>query len=305
MFQILNALIPIFSLIALGYFFKKIKFPSYDFWPLADKLTYFVLMPCLLIYKLSTASQQSNIDIYYFLTPIISIFLVFIILLFINIFFKFDSSSFTSIVQGGMRFNTYIFLAICDILFDDKGLLLAAILLPFVIIFINILCITTFALYMNEKKLTISYFLKSIFTNPLIISCFIGTFIHFLNIQLPISLLNTFDIIGKTALPMGLLSIGFALVLKEMKTTKNEVFLSSLIKFILLPMSILFFANLFSLDKQMIAVLLIFAVVPTAPSSFVLARQLGGNLNLMSSIITIQTLISIISISFALEYLGF
>ena len=40
----------------------------------------------------------------------------------------------------------------------------------------------------------------------------------------------------------------------------------------------------------MISILVLFVVLPTAPSAFILARQLGGNVVLMSSIITIQTL---------------
>ena len=58
--HIFSALIPVFGLILIGYFFKKIRFPSHEFWPMADKLTYFVLMPSLLIYKLSDAKFDAN-----------------------------------------------------------------------------------------------------------------------------------------------------------------------------------------------------------------------------------------------------
>lgn len=305
MLQILSALIPIFSLIILGYFFKRIKFPSYEFWPLADKLTYFVLMPSLLIYKLSTASKDSEVSINYIISPLFTIFTIFILLILINKILKYDGKSFTSIMQGAIRFNTYIFLAISDVLFDDKGLLLAAILLPFVIIFINILCISTFTLFTSDNNLNYKYFIKSIISNPLIISCLIGSFIHFMDISLASFIIEIFAIMGKAALPMGLLSIGFGLVIRDMKSTKSAIILSSFAKLILFPAITIFFSNLFSLDKDMMTVLLIFSVVPTAPSSFVLARQLGGNIVLMSSIITIQTLISILIISFSLNYLGY
>ena len=41
--HILTALIPIFLLILTGFFFKKIDFPSSEFWKNADKLTYFCI----------------------------------------------------------------------------------------------------------------------------------------------------------------------------------------------------------------------------------------------------------------------
>ena len=49
--HIFSSLIPIFSLIVIGYLLKKISFPSHDFWPMADKLTYYILMPALLILR--------------------------------------------------------------------------------------------------------------------------------------------------------------------------------------------------------------------------------------------------------------
>ena len=180
MIDILTALIPIFSLIMIGYFFKRIKFPSHDFWPQADKLTYYILMPSLLIYKLSTASISSTNTTYYILTALITIFIVLLILFIFNKLLKFQVDSFTSIVQGGIRFNTYVFLALADAILGDNGIVLAAILLTFVIPFINILCISTFALYISQNKLTFMYFFKSIVTNPLIIACFIGGSINFL-----------------------------------------------------------------------------------------------------------------------------
>jgi len=54
--HIVNTLIPIFSLILIGYFFKHLKFPSIDFWPMADKFIYYILMPSLITYKLSLAN---------------------------------------------------------------------------------------------------------------------------------------------------------------------------------------------------------------------------------------------------------
>lgn len=302
MIDILTALIPIFSLIMIGYFFKRIKFPSHDFWPQADKLTYYILMPSLLIYKLSTASISSTNTTYYILTALITIFIVLLILFIFNRLLKFQVDSFTSIVQGGIRFNTYVFLALADAILGDNGIVLAAILLTFVIPFINILCISTFALYISQNKLTFMYFFKSIVTNPLIIACFIGGSINFLSIDIPIVLENTLDILGQAALPLGLLSIGFGLVLKEMKSSKKDIIVSSFAKHLLTPVIMFFIANAFSLDKEMIAVLLIFSVLPTAPSSFILARQLGGNISLMSSIITIQTLISSLFIIVVLNY---
>ena len=302
MIHIFTALIPIFSLIMIGYFLKRIKFPSSEFWPQADKLTYFILMPSLLIYKLSTANLSSNNSTYFILTALITILIVWFILILLNKYLHFNNAAFTSIVQGGIRFNTYVFLALADSVFGNDGLIFAALLLMFVIPFINILCISTFALYVNDSRLTFIDLFKSIFTNPLIVACFIGGVINYLGIDMPIIIENTLSIISSAALPLGLLSVGFGLVIKEIHSSKSEIFHANFSKLLITPFIMYGVAMMFQLDSQMIAILIIFAVLPTAPSSFILARQLGGDVKLMSSIITVQTLLSVLFIIVVLNY---
>ena len=65
---------------------------------------------------------------------------------------------------------------------------------------------------------------------------------------------------------------------------------------------IFIFGSYFGLETQMISILVLFAILPTAPSAFILARQFGGNVSLMSSIITIQTLLSVLFIILFLKF---
>ncbi|MBP7769875.1 MAG: AEC family transporter [Aliarcobacter sp.] len=293
--HIFSALIPVFGLILIGYFFKRISFPSHEFWPMADKLTYFILMPALLIFKLSSAKFEED-SITFVLASLLAIFFTMLILILINKISPTKNSSFTSIVQGGIRFNTYVFLAISGSIFGDTGLVLSAIILTFAIPFINILCVTIFALYSDNNKLDFMYLIKSIVKNPLIIACAIGGAINFFAIPIHVSLENLLEILSKAALPLGLLSIGYALVLKELKSAKKDLFITCFAKFIILPLLIYSFGKLFGLSELMISVLVLFSVLPTAPSSFILARQLGGDIALITSVITVQTLASAVFI---------
>lgn len=303
--HIFSALIPIFLLILFGYFFKRIKFPSNDFWASADKLTYFILMPSLLIYKLSTANLD-NLDAFDFvLTGILAITTLLIISVILNMKFKSSGAQFTSVVQGAVRFNTYVFLALISAMYGDKGIALAALLITFAIPFINFICITVFAVYVSDKKATLKSLLKSIITNPLIVACFIGGGINYLDIDLPIIAVNFLSIISASALPMGLLSIGFSLDLSSIKEAKLELILASFLKLIVMPLIMFIIAKLFSIGGLLLIILLIFASVPTAPSSFILARQLGGDSRLMASIITLQTLLSLFSVSVILWCIQF
>ena len=299
--HIITALIPIFSMILIGYFFRQIKFPSDSFWPSADRLTYYVLMPSLLVYKLSTASLDSLDGFNFVLTGMLGILTLLFIVIMINKKMKTEGSSFTSVVQGSVRFNTYVFLALSASLFGDEGLILSALLITFAIPLINVICITVFALYVSDSKLTFISLFKSIVTNPLILACVIGGGINYIGLSFPVPIEKIFYILSAAALPMGLLSVGVGLELKGLMSTKNELFVATSFKLLLLPIIMYIIGMLLKLDALALSVILIFASMPTAPSGFVLARQLGGDVKLMSSIITLQTLISIFTIAIIIQ----
>lgn len=302
--HILTALIPIFLLILIGYYFKRIKFPSTDFWASADKLTYYVLMPSLLIYKLSTANLD-NIEAFDFvLTGIIGIFVILILTLISNLKTKTQGPGFSSVVQGTVRFNTYVFLALIASMFADEGIALAALLITFTIPLINIICISIFSIYVNDEKATLRGMIKSIIKNPLIVACVIGGGINYIDLQLPVIALNVLKILSASALPMGLLSVGFSLDLKSVKEAKTELVVSTILKLLIKPLCMYAVGIYFGLNTLFLSIVVVFAAMPTAPSSFVLARQLGGDIKLMASIITLQTIVSIFTISLILGLLA-
>lgn len=295
---ILTALLPIFALISLGYFFKRIKFPNEEFWPYADKFTYYVLFPSLLVYKLSTATLD-NVDGFAFVgSALIALVFVTIILVIVDKFaFLFKGDAFTSVYQGGVRFNTYVFLALVSAVYGDEGLVLAAFLMTFMIPTLNIFCIAVFAIYTPNGKISIGSFIKSVVTNPLIIACVIGGLINYFGIDLGTSLLKTLEVLSSAALPLGLLSVGVGLHIAFLKEVKLELFSSLFIKLAMFPVIIFFVGQSMGVEGLALIILVIFGAMPTASSAYILARQLGGDLKLMSAIITAQTLVSIITIS--------
>lgn len=302
--NVIEILIPIFLLILLGYFLKVLNFPHRDFWNYLDKFNYFVLFPALLISKLSTANIESIASFDYIVVAGLAILIISIVLMILNKIFKFRNDSFTSIYQGGTRFNSYVFLALTEALFKDDGIVIGAILITFMIPLLNILAIGIFSYYVSNAKLTLTSFLKSIFSNPLIVSCFIGGALNYLEISLPTVMLNSMVLLSAAALPLGLLSVGVGLHFSNVKEARSELVVSNIIKLIAMPLLMLFLASLFDVSGLMLFVILVFATMPTATSSYILAKQLGGDTKLMSSIISVQTIVSIVTISIFLQFIS-
>ena len=294
---IINTLLPIFLLISLGYFFKKIKFPDESFWKHLDRFNYFVLFPALLFYKLSSANIKNIVSYDFIIVTVIALVIISILVIMINKFFKFEKSAFTSIYQGAIRFNTYVFLALTDALLSDEGFVMGLVLMTFIIPFINVLCISVFSVYVPKNKITVISFLKSIITNPLIIACLLGGLFSLVGLSFPTLIDNTLSILTSAALPLGLLSVGVGLHLKEIRETKMAVVLSSVGKLLVLPTIMYIICLIFGIKNETMTLLVLFAAMPTASSAYVLARELGGDLKLISAIISIQVIVSIFTVS--------
>jgi len=301
---IINTLIPIFCLIILGYFFKKIQFPDESFWKHLDKFNYFVLFPSLLFYKLTTADIKNILTFDFILIGLVAIATTSVFLIILNKFMRVENSSFTSIYQGAIRFNVYVFIALSSTLLSNESFVMGMLLMAFVTPFINILCISIFSLYIPKNKISIVSFLKSIMKNPLIVSCVLGVSINISGFSIPTILENALSIVSSASLPMGLLSIGVGLHLSALKDTKMLLFISSFAKLILLPIIVYILCLLFEINKDITMLMILFAAMPTGSASYVLARQLGGDLKLISSIISIQVILSIFTISLVLWIFG-
>ncbi|WP_315983559.1 AEC family transporter [Aliamphritea spongicola] len=140
-------------------------------------------------------------------------------------------------------------------------------------------------------------------TNPLIIGCLIGLTLNLTGIGLTTSLDNLLLMLGKTALPMALLAVGAALRLGNIGSSIEMIAFTSVMQFLFKPVAALLIGQWLGLEGLTVIIVVIFMAVPTAPSAYVLARQLGGNAPAMASIITVQTLIAFVTLPITLSLL--
>ncbi|UUO21883.1 AEC family transporter [Colwellia sp. M166] len=288
----ITALIPIMILIMLGFILKRIKFLPEETWPGMEKLTYFVLFPALLIRTLGKQSLAGAPWPSMLIIVVGTIMTSAVMLIVFRKVLSKNNATFTSIFQGGVRFNTYITLAIAQSLYGATGLAMSSVAAGFMIVLINLWCISVFVIWGKGSFQGVLQFIKEIVGNPLIIGCTIGWFISLSGIGLPIIVEDILEIVGRAALPFGLLAVGAALKLEGIKGHFSPIVLSSIAQFGLKPLVTAAFVSYTGLTGVAAAVLIIAFMTPTAPSAYILSRQLGGDTEAMASIITVQTLIA-------------
>lgn len=300
-----NALLPILALIATGHLLRRSGMMHEGFWPSVDKLCYYILAPALLIRTL--ASQDLNglpwEDIALAVaTPVLaSATLLWIWRLACG---GLSPQSFTSVFQGGVRFNGFVGLAIASALFGDEGIVIAALIIGVMTVLINLLCVTTFVTALAEGRVDLLQIISQLAKNPLIVACLTGGLLNLGDVEFAQPLDDTLALLGRIALPMALIGVGGALQLSKLHVGLRHSAVSGTAQFIVKPLLAVLCCQLLGLSGVTALVVILFLTVPTSPASYALARQLGGDSQLMASIIAQQTLVAFVSIPATLWLVG-
>ena len=293
--SVLASLLPVFLIIICGYGLKKSKFPGDNFWPGAEQIVYYILFPALLFSSSAGASWEFFSVASMVWAILATMFVMSGLLLLLRPRLTKKDASFTSIFQGSIRFTSYIGLAAAFSLFGDEGLYLAAVLITVLIPLVNVLSVMVLVRYGGQKGGWYWIF-TTVIKNPLIIACLTGMLVNLLGWQLPTIVENMTTILGRGSLPLGLLAVGSSLDFSSIKKTGLEIVYACLLKLILLPLLMWLTCTLLGVDSLSTAIAVLFAALPGSPLSYVLAKQLGGDTKLMSSIIAVQTGVSMISL---------
>lgn len=298
------SLAPILALILIGYILKRINFLSREVWSGLEKLTYFVLLPALLIRTLATqslvGSPWPSMLLVAYGTLLVSALVLVVYFLLQN---SLSSATFTSIFQGGVRFNSYIALSVAQGLFGASGLAFASVAAGFMIVLINLLCVSAFVIWGTAGARGVTPFIREVARNPLILGCAAGWFLSVSGIGLPGITASILEFIGRAALPFGLLAVGAALRPELVRGHFRPIAISSAVQFGLKPLLVALLVSATALTGTPAAVLFIAFMTPTATSAYILARQLGGDTETMASIITFQTLLAFVAMPVIAAYL--
>lgn len=294
MINIADTLVPVLAMILVGFAIQRSVFLHPDFWPSAEKLTYFLLMPATLIHSLAGKKINDLPWLKIMLTvegAILASALLVVIWWLINR--HMGGPAFTTLFQGGVRFNTFVALALAENMFGSDGLMLAALGAGFMIVLINILCVSVFSLAVNRNgSFDLKRLLVDLGRNPLILGCVVGVGLNALGLQLPKSVDGILMLGGKAAFPVGLMAVGAAYRGSSLRIHWQPLVVSSAIQFFFKPLIAWGLATYLGLSGVAISVAVLLFSVPTAPSAYILSRQMGGDHDSMSAIITAQTCLS-------------
>lgn len=287
-------LIPDFTLILIGFLMMRLTNWGSDFWVGLEKIVYYILFPALLFY--STARTPFDLHTTGNLLQVALIAVVAGIALgwLAKPLFPAGPMMFESGVQTAFRFNSFIALALASRLGGDEGTTLMAIIIGFSVPINNFAAVH--ALARKGGKV-----FKELLKNPLLISTASGTLFNVLGLHLPQVVGESLARMGNASIAVGLIAVGAGLRLSGLHQAKGLAAYFLTVKLMLLPAIAFGLGRWMELPPLQFQIVVAFAALPSASSTYVLATRMGGNGPFVAFLISMSTLLSAVTMPFWLS----
>ncbi|MDP6967566.1 MAG: AEC family transporter [Gammaproteobacteria bacterium] len=295
---IFTTVISVLLVIAAGYALSRFLLTDDAFWQGVSRLCYWVLFPLMLVKVLSGADFSGS-----WLGSLVVVLLGALLLmlaysLLVGRWLGLAGPSVSSMVQGNLRHNTFIGIAIMGDIMGLRGVELAALVTAILVSAVNVLCVISLLRLNGGGEQTMQRLLaKELLRNPLIVAVVIGVALNISGWHLPGLALQTMDLLSRAALPMLLLAVGASMKLRAITGNWPALLTVLLGKGLFMPAFTMLATMALGLPAEVVLVAVVFTALPTAASAYALAQQLKGDVLLMADIISVQTLFSMVTLT--------
>jgi len=300
--NILQAVLPVFFVIAIGAAARRFRFIGEPFIDTANRLVYYLLLPALLFYKIGTSNFREAFNAPLVIGGYVATLTTFLIAMLFSRQMDITPGERGSFVQGAVRANlAYVGLPVVFSAIGDIGLLKAGILLGFMVPLINSLAIVALVTphgngkgRARENAAQVAYQLA---INPVLLSAFFGILWSLFKVPLPALADRTLAILSGTTLPLALLCLGGSFSFERARTGFRIAAIAAGIKILLMTALAVAIYRWLDLAGDDLRVGVIMMGCPTAVVTYVMASQLRGDTDLAGTIIVVSTAASAVTIS--------
>lgn len=295
----LNATLPVFFTIFIGYILKRINILNDAFVSAANKFNFKVTLPAMLFLDLASTDIYNNFDLKYVLfCAAATTVMFFAIWGGAKLFIK-DKRIIGAFVQASYRSSAAILGAAFILnIYGTSGM--APIMIIGCVPLYNIYAVTVLTIEGGSEngKGAIKKSAVNILKNPIILSILAGILASLVNLRLPDILNKTLNNFAVMASPLALVAIGAGFEGKKAIAKIKPTIAAALIKTMVLPCMFLPIAAALGFRGQELVALIIMLGSPTTPSSYIMAKNMNNDGVLSSSVIVTTTLLSSVTLTF-------
>ena len=302
-FDIINIVLPVFSVIVLGWFLKRFNLIDDTFVQQTNRLVYYVGLPLLLFYKIGTADFFANFNGRLVFGSVAAVTITFFVSYLYACLRHYPPEARGTFSQGAFRGNiAYMGLALCLNAYGEPGLTRAGILMGFLVPFLNLFAILAL-LWPHRgdgERRDVFFWARQIAFNPLILASFIGIVWSFMALPIPLLAERSLKIATGMTLPLALIAIGGSFSLAKLQGDLIRAGLSTGIKIIWMPMLAALLLLALGVRGTDLGIGVLIAGTPAATATYIMAHQMKGDAELAGSIVMLSTMLSAATYTVAL-----
>ena len=301
MTNVVGELLPIFILIMIGYGVRASRVLSAEAFGQVNRFGYFILYPAFLFRLSSTADLSGGEAGRFVLGLLLGFAIMFAMMLALKVFFaKDEGPSYTSVLQGGVRWNGFILLAAAPALYGPQGPHLIGIAFGPLVLFVNLVCVIVLARWGANSANSARAIIDQIIANPLILGCAAGLTAQFFHVRDLGPVSGVLNLLGAAAMPIAIVCVGAGLDFRAVRAARVRVATATVFKLLIAPAVMWSAATLAGASPLAAAVAAGVGSTPTAAAGYTLAREMGGDAQLMAAIITATTILSFLTMPIVL-----
>jgi predicted permease len=305
---ILDTLLPIVVLLALGAGLAHVRFLGAAFMADLNKLAFWIALPALLF---RSAAHAAHVEGHAWL--VVGIMLTTTIIVatlgwLTTIALGMPTAARGTLVQSAFRGNL-AYIGVPVVAYSLSGaspdnspmMATAVIVMSFTMAFYNILAVIVLqASRPRDAAVDRGALVRPIATNPLLLAGLSGMLAAYVGLPLPHVVDQVLQSLGATAVPIALLCIGGSLAVTRLAGRKTWIASAAILKVAVAPAVTWGLCRLAGISGLEQRIALVYAAAPTAAAAYIMARQMDGDEPLASGSIAISTILSPLSLALAL-----
>ena len=290
----LNATVPVFLLMALGFLFRKLGWLDEVFASKMNQFVFLVPLPLLVFEDLASVDFQKvwnlKFVLFCFFVTLASIALAGIL----SLLWK-DRGITGEFIQASYRSSAALLgIAFIQNIYGDAGL--APLMIIGSVPLYNMMAVVVLSFFQPEQrkrdKLLWKKTLKGIVTNPIIIGIAAGLFWSALRIPMPYVIEKTVSNIGAVATPLGLMALGASFDVQKALGKIKPVIAACMLKLVGFTAVFLPFAVMLGFRREELIAILVMLGSATTVSCYVMAKNMGHEGTLTSGVVMLTTVFS-------------
>lgn len=305
---LLNSILPIFSIIFLGYVLKGRGIIDSSFSKPANQIVFNIGIPAMLLSDIASAPFRENFNLPAVFCTLGALVIVLGMGMITVRALSVRDDRRGTFLQSSFHGNIgYMAFAIAYYALGESAFARMAILSSFIMVGQNVLAVWALTSYNPEVRLNggrASLVLKNIVQNPIIMSVAFGIVYAALGLKIPGPIKRGMDIMSGMALPTALLLIGSSLSFGAVRAMVTEIVSIGTLKLLCLPLTGFILMKAANVPDPLILPGVIILGSPPATITYVMATELGGDPELAASVVSVFTLASAFSYTMILSFLS-